>query len=207
MQELQDLFGSIIPPKPFHWKTFLLISILIWLFSAALETDELLQDRLAVLSLVFLIIGICWRTSQPPFMIRGIPLSPWLCGALISLLLSQKMTTLPFFPLEVFPILSGCLVYIVEFFNDKLNISPSPPLMRSNFMIVMLIHLLVSCWIKFYFFVANNPDMINNTTIQMMMRTKSIQIQHQKQKDTYNNTDKNQILIQRQQQEQKQQQV
>ena len=165
MQELQNLLSPIIPPKAFHWKSFLLISIMIWLLSAVVETDERLQDRLAVLSLAFLIIGICWRTSQPPFIISGIPLSPWLSAALISLLLSQKMITLPFFPLEVFPIVSGCLVYIVEFFHDKLNLRPSPPLMRPNFMIVMLSHLLVSCWIKFYFFVANNPDMINKTTI------------------------------------------
>ncbi|MGB3404486.1 MAG: DUF5357 family protein [Microcoleaceae cyanobacterium] len=165
MNDLQEFLSPILPPKPFHWKTFILISIIIWILSAAVETDDILQDRLAVLSLIFLITGICWRTSQPPFVISGIPLSPWICGALISLLLSQKMITLPFFPLQVFPIISGCLIYIVEFFNEKLNLRPSPPLMRPNFILVMVSHLLISCWIKFYFIIANNPNIINNTTI------------------------------------------
>ncbi len=163
MKDIKDLFSPILPPKAFHWKTFLLISILIWLVSAAVEADVILRDRLAVLSLTFLIIGICWRTSQPPFMIYGIPLSPWVSGALISLLLSQKMVGLPYFPLQSFPIISGCLIYIVEFFNDKLNIRPAPPLMRPNFIIVMLIHLLISCWIKFYFIIANTSGLINNS--------------------------------------------
>ncbi|MGB3535863.1 MAG: DUF5357 family protein [Microcoleaceae cyanobacterium] len=165
MKDFRDFFDPLIPPTAFHWKTFLLISIIIWLLSAVVESDVILRDRLAILSLVFLIIGICWRTSQPPFIIYGIPLSPWLSGALISLLLSQKMVALPNFPLQVFPIISACLFYIVEFFNEKLNVHPPPPLMRANFIIVMLSHLLVSCWIKFYFIIIDNPGVLRNSTL------------------------------------------
>jgi hypothetical protein len=165
MKDVKNFLSPIFPPQAFHWKTFLLISILIWLLSAVAEADIILRDRLAILSLIFLIIGICWRTSQPPFVIYGIPISPWLSGALISLLLSQKMAAMPYFPLQVFPIISGCLIYIVEFFNEKLNIRPSPPLMRANFIIVMLSHLLMSCWIKFYFIMADDPGTFRNSPI------------------------------------------
>lgn len=165
MNDFKDFFNPILPPKAFHWKTFLLISIVVWLLSVVAEADLILQDRLAILSLVFLVIGICWRTSQPPFVIYGIPISPWVSSALISLLLAQKMAVMPYFPLQVFPIISGCLIYIVEFFNEKLNIRPSPPLMRANFIIVMLSHLLISCWIKFYFIMAGNPGTLRNTPI------------------------------------------
>ncbi len=162
MKDIKDFFAPILPPKAFHWKTFLFISILIWMLSAVAEADVIFRDRLAVLSLIFLIIGICWRTSQPPFVIYGVPLSPWISGALISLLLSQKMVALPHFPLQVFPIISGCLIYIVEFFNEKLTIHPSPPLMRSHFIMVMLSHLLISCWIKFYFIIVDNSGTFKN---------------------------------------------
>ncbi len=166
LNELKDFFDPIIPPKIFHWKTFLSLSIILWLSSMFVEPDEILRDRLATLSLILLIIGICWRTSQPPFIIYGVPISPWLSSALISLLLYQKMsTTLPEFPLQVWPILSGCLVYIVEFFKDKLNLRPSPPLIRGHFMIVILSHLMISCWIKFYFIVVTDPRLFNDPSI------------------------------------------
>ncbi len=168
MKDLKEFLSPILPPQPFHWKTLLLISILIWMISALAEaeSDNILSDRLATLSLIILIFGICWRTSQPPFVIYGVPLSPWISGALMTVLLYQKMSvTMPHFPLQVFPIISGCLIYIVEFFNEKLKIRPSPPLMRSQFIIVMLSHLMISCWIKFYFIIVDHQEIFNDSLI------------------------------------------
>ena len=172
LKALREFFSPILPPTLFHWKIFLFLSIVIWLLSVLAESNELLQDRLATLSLILLIIGICWRTSQPPFMISGIPISPWITSALISLLFAQKMAaTQPQFPLEIWPIMSACLIYIVEFFKDKLNLRPSPPLMRSHFVIVMLSHLMISCWIKFYFIIVAEPQLFNNPSIfQQVLR-------------------------------------
>ena len=172
MKEIKELLSPILPPQAFHWKTLLLISILIWMLSVLAESDEFLRDRLATLSLIILIFGICWRTSQPPFMIYGVPLSPWISGALISLLLYQKMSvTMPHFPLQVFPIISGCLIYIVEFFHEKLNIRPPPPLMRSQFIIVMLSHLIMSFWIKFSLIIMEHQELLNNSPmIEQVLR-------------------------------------
>ena len=89
VNRFKSIVNPIAPPKIFHWQTLLLMSIVIWGISfTAAEKD--LQNSLAVIGLILLTLSIGWRTSQPPFILSGVLLAPWITGTLVCLLIFQQ---------------------------------------------------------------------------------------------------------------------
>ncbi|MGE5656567.1 MAG: DUF5357 family protein [Actinomycetota bacterium] len=154
LKELYKILQKVlIPPKLYHWKVPLLVSLCLWL-SALLTQDSEWRNYLANLSWIFLIVAIGWGTTQPPFLINGISLSPWITGALISVFLSGTLTRdhQPFAIIS-WPLVSACLATLLEFKISRLNFEISFPLVRPTFLIFILIHALLSCWLGYYFMI------------------------------------------------------
>ncbi|OCQ96659.1 hypothetical protein BCD67_16255 [Oscillatoriales cyanobacterium USR001] len=144
----------LLPPQFFHWKTPLLISLFFFLISALEIKNQGLKHSLGDFSWLFFTIGVGWRTNQPPFLIRGISISPWIIGGLISIFLSGKLAfDRQALAVIFWPIISVCLAVIIKFINSGAKLEPTPPLIRPIFLIIILIHVLISCWLAFHFII------------------------------------------------------
>lgn len=165
MKQIIAVFNIIKPSHPLDWRTFILISVAIWITSILAVNNEDTRNNLAFLSLLILAIAIGIRTNEPPFVIGKISLSPWITSSLLCLIIYQKTEiTRPNFAFKSWPIIAACLIFILEFIKDKFKIQSSPPLVRMGFIIILLIHINIYCWIEFFFRVENwvqrTPDIL-----------------------------------------------
>jgi hypothetical protein len=82
---------AIIPPKVVHWKTPLLLSIFLALLSVAAVTDWGTRTLLFDMSWLFFTLSMGLLTSQQPFVINRVSLSPWVTSILIGLWLLIRL--------------------------------------------------------------------------------------------------------------------
>ncbi|MGL5082047.1 MAG: DUF5357 family protein [Microcoleaceae cyanobacterium] len=169
MKSLNWLKGSVtpaLPPRFLHWKTLLLFSVGIWLTSLFLQDESSFKDNLASLGWILLTLGICWRTTQPPFVIAGIPLSPWITGTLICAAIYQDN---PYLAIKLWPLISSVLFIVIELFQVRFGFKTSTLFDRSQLILLLLIHLLFICWIEFYLvgsqWLEKNPAFLKNAPI------------------------------------------
>lgn len=168
MDRAKVFVSPAVPPRFIHWKTLLLFSIVIWILSFLAFDGG--QEFLAAAGWILITISIGWATSLPPFIIGKIPLSPWVIATFICLLLypiTDDETNL-IGALKAWPIIAAIFIAVLEWFKTR-NPEKLPPLLsRNTLTIIILIHLLISCWIEIYFLVAqqieNNPELNPNTT-------------------------------------------
>ncbi|NJK39208.1 MAG: DUF5357 domain-containing protein [Oscillatoriales cyanobacterium RM2_1_1] len=156
----------VVPPRFFHWKTLLLISVGIWLASLFIGDQASFKNNLAMLGWILLTVGICWRTTYPPFVIGGIPLSPWITSTLICISIYAYNPTLA---VKLWPLLSAILLIVVDTLQVRMNTKSSFLFDRAQLILILLLHLLLVCWIELYLvgnqwydwnsdFLENNPN-------------------------------------------------
>lgn len=155
-KNITRILNSFKPAKPLEWRTFFLISIIILIASIFGTTNERVRSDLGTISWLAFTISIGMRTSEPPFLLGNIPASPWISSALLCLLIHEKIAaTRPTFALKSWPLISVCLLFLLEFSRERFKLRPSPPLVRINFIIVMLLHFNMVFWIEFSLRVDN----------------------------------------------------
>lgn len=144
----------LVPPRLVHWKTPVLISVFFFFLSALETKNQGLKNTIADCSWLFLTIAIGWRTSQEPFIVGGISLSPWVTGALICVFLWENLTPdSQSLAIVFWPLISICLAVIIEFIRSGAKFQSSPPLVRPIFLGVILSHALISCLLAFHFII------------------------------------------------------
>lgn len=145
---------NLLPPQLIHWKTAILIGIFLLLMSALETKNQNLKNILIDSSWLLITIGVGWRTNQPPFVIRGISISPWIIGALISIFLSGKLPlNRQSLAIIFWPLISVCLAAIIRFIQSGAKLQNPLPLVRPIFLIIILTHVLISCWLAFHFII------------------------------------------------------
>lgn len=150
MNNVIKILNGLKPSKPLEWRTFLLISLIVWIASLLGTTNEQVRNDLSTISWLAFTIAIGIRTSEPPFLVGNIPSSPWISSALLCLLIHQNIAAArPTFALKAWPLISACILFFLEFSRDRFKLRPSPPLVRINFIIVMLLHFNMVFWIEF----------------------------------------------------------
>lgn len=142
----------LTPPKAFSWQTLILLS----LFSCILSffATDTVQNILATFGWIFLIWGVAWGTSEKPFYINDVCLSPWITGALVCVFIFGGWSDgRPSLSLIWWPSVSGVIATIPEFIEKGLKIRIPPLASRQKIIVLWTSHFLVSCWIQFYFVV------------------------------------------------------
>lgn len=156
VKNVTSVVNTVKPPKLYHWKSVVIVGLLAWLVSGLLTDNIERSNSIANLSWILLTAGISWRTNQHPFIIRGVSLSPWITGTLITVLIYQETAEkLPTFAITVWPIICACFVFLIESIDAKFKPGKSLPLIRGPFLLLILSHVVLSCWISFYFLVGN----------------------------------------------------
>ncbi|MBD2182088.1 DUF5357 family protein [Planktothrix sp. FACHB-1355] len=150
-----SIFVKLIkPPQIFSWQTGFIISLLIW--SIAVFTIASLQNILALVSWLFLLISSVLFAIEKPLIIGGIALSPWISGALMSIFLfSISSNRIQDFALVIWPILSGIIAVMAELMHPGGKFKIPSPASGQRLVILFLIHVLISCWLQFNFFIQD----------------------------------------------------
>ena len=145
---------AMLPPKVVHWKTPLLISIFLALLSVAAVTDAPTRTTIADFSWLSFIISMGLLTSQPPFVIYGVSISPWVTSVLIGLWLLVRL------PLEhkaiawiAGPLIAIVVLAAIEIWNSESKWERIKSLVQPQFLIITLTHVLISCWFAFHFLI------------------------------------------------------
>ncbi len=170
-KSLTDLFGGIIgflkgtldfilPPKFWHWQTFLLLTIVLWLLSMIIsEVDGNKQEAInfiSSLSWLSLTVAVGWRTNQKPFVFGEVSLSPWITGGLICFLLYENLASnIQYVAVVSWPIISVCIAAIMLVLNypDSATEAKVDRLSKPSFVILILLNFLLSCWFGLYFMI------------------------------------------------------
>ncbi|MDY7007123.1 MAG: DUF5357 family protein [Cyanobacteriota bacterium] len=157
---LKNLLDLLLPPKFWHWQTFLLLSVVLLLVSIAVaEIDGNRQvevDFISVLSWLCLTFAVGWLTTQKPFVFGGISLSPWITGALICFLFYEKLeSNFKYIAIVSWPIISVCIAAIILVLNapEESTDQKVDVLSKPSFVILILVNFLLSCWLGLYFMI------------------------------------------------------
>ena len=145
---------AMIPPKVVHWKTPLLLSIFLALLTVAAVTDLRTRTLMFDMSWLFFTLSMGLLTSQAPFVIKGVSLSPWVTSFLIGLWL---LIRLPSDRKEIAwisgPLIAVVVLATIEVWNSESKRESIRSLVRPQFLMITLIHLLFSCWFGFHFLI------------------------------------------------------
>lgn len=152
----KKLQKALLPPKVVHWKTPLLLSIFLALLSVAAFTDWPTRRFILDMSWLFFTLSMGLLTSQKPFVIKGVPLSPWVTSILIGLWL---LVRLPGDRKEIAwivgPIIAVVVLATIEIWQSESKWERARSLLRPQFLIITLVHLLFSCWFGFHFLIQD----------------------------------------------------
>lgn len=156
---IDKIRALITPPSYLSWQTLLLLSLFSWGMAALAETQSaapLTVDILSTGSWLFLTVAIWWGLSENPIEIGYFSISPWITAAVICVFLFR-----PWVPerlqlaASAWPVVATILVALPKFCDWTLNWKVPKPEIRQNLIVLMLVNLLLSSWIMFYFRIQN----------------------------------------------------
>ncbi len=157
---LKDTLDLVLPPKFWHWQTFLLLTIILWLLSMIIsEVDSNKEEAINLissLSWLCLTIAVGWRTNQKPFVFGEVSLCPWITGGLICFLLYENLASnIQYVAVVSWPIISVCIAAIILGLNSPAAATEVKiaRLSKSSFVILILVNFMVSCWLGLYFMI------------------------------------------------------
>ena len=152
---INKIRGLITPPSYLSWQTLLLLSLFSWGMATIADSTEATPftvGLLSALSWLFLTVAIWWGLAKNPVMLGDISISPWITSAVLCVFLFRPWTTERLqLAISLWPVIATILVAIPKFSNWKLEWKLPKPPVRQELIVLLLINLLFSSWIMFYF--------------------------------------------------------
>jgi hypothetical protein len=160
---LKPVFDAVkdffIPSSYFSWKTMIYLSLFSWLMSwlaFGLGATRFTVMLLTSFSWLFLAFGVGWGLDDNDVKLFGIPLAPWVAGAIlcgfIFGLIPGDQQELAF---VTWPLISAAIIIAPQFFTWDGKVKVPPPIKRQQVILIFLISLLLSSWLQFYFRLQN----------------------------------------------------
>jgi hypothetical protein len=154
-QLLTDVLNFLLPGQYFAWQTVIYMSLFSWLMSllaAWVGELELTVTLLTTLSWIFLAIGVGWGIDQSNFKPFGLPIAPWVSGAIVCIFLFGTWSESWFQPaLATWPLISFLVVAFPNLVNWDLSLKIPVPETRQRLILLFFLSLLLSSWSLFYF--------------------------------------------------------
>ncbi len=175
----------LYPAKWDSWQALIWVSVFSW--SVSLLSAGLVQEIIATVAWVFLVLGVHWFVHEEGLITRpkddkskinvkkgltinNIFLGPWITGALICVyLFGHLMGRFPPLAFVVWPPLSAAIAVIPKFIKlgpagTPIWVTPEAKF-RLGLIILVLSNILLSCWFQFYFatqaWVREYPSLAN----------------------------------------------
>ncbi len=169
---LQDVLKRIKPPKPFSWQMLVLLSLFSFIIALSID-NGLVREVLVTFGWGFLILAIGWATANLNLSILGFRFSPgsWLTGAMsLSLLRDWGLVELRS-QLLLWPIVAAIIASIPRFLAPGPNLRIPKPSDRQYIVIVVLSHIVISCWVGFGLLIQGWIDQYPATLVDRFDRS------------------------------------
>lgn len=154
-QTLVELGNLLLPPRYFSWQTVIYLSLFSWLMSLLarlLEAASFTVGLLATFSWICLAIGVGWALEVSKARFFGIPVAPWVSGAIVCIFLFGSWGERWLQPaLVVWPLVSFAVIAVPQLVRWDFSFKDPPPLVRQQIALLFCLSLLLSCWFQFYF--------------------------------------------------------
>lgn len=160
---LQNLWANIsaflFPADYYAWQTLIYLGIfsltMSWV-ARLTDSSELTVGVIATGSWIFFALGIGWFLENAKVRPLGIPIAPWVMGAIACLyflsFIQPENWTIGF---TSWPLISVAIIALPAFFTWELQPKIPPPPVRQHLILLTLIALLFSNWFQFYFRLQN----------------------------------------------------
>ncbi|HEY9808241.1 MAG TPA: DUF5357 family protein [Halomicronema sp.] len=167
LEFIKQFFKRITPPRPFSWQTLFIISLFSWLMafiSFALNqgnfnnSSTFVREVLTLCGWIFLILSLDWWTVENSTSFANFLLGAWITGAIVCIFtfgfLFERLSTLNIaLPYVSWPIFSAVIAVLHRFYPASINYKSilNPP----KIIILILLHLTISCWLNFHFMIQD----------------------------------------------------
>ncbi len=148
----------LIPETYFSWQTLLLLSLFSLFVAAALESiagENFIGIKvLTSLSWIFFISAVWWSLSQAKnLQINGFRIDPWITGFVICLFVFHpwRDDTRLRWAITSWPMISTGVMALPHFVSWELEFSLPDEKFQKKLVTTVLVNLLLSSWIAFYF--------------------------------------------------------
>jgi len=149
----------VFPDDYYAWQTLIYLGLFSFTMSwvAQLAVGEgLTVDIIATCGWIFFALGIGWLLEDHKIRFFGIPVAPWVIGAIVCL---YFFNLVPWgnWPLGLmsWPLVSVAIAAIPQFLTWELKPKLPSPLVRQQLILLTLVALLISNWFQFYFRLQN----------------------------------------------------
>jgi hypothetical protein len=158
MNFLQKLWAWIsdvlFPDEYYSWQTLIYLGIfsfvMSWVARLAVE-DAIVDTLIATAGWIFFALGIGWLLDQNDITLFGVPLAPWVMGAIVCTYFFGTFGGSWQLGLMTWPLVSVAIAAIPQFLDWELNPQIPDPKMRQQLILLTLVALLLSNWFQFYF--------------------------------------------------------
>ena len=152
---LVELKTLLLPPRYFSWLTVIYMSLFSWLMSLLARlvgTLPFTVALLATLSWILLAIGVGWALEAAKVRPFGLPIAPWVSGAIVCMFLFGSWGGRWLQPaLVAWPLVSFAVVALPALVSWNLEPKIPPPAVRQQLVLLFCLSLLFSSWFQFYF--------------------------------------------------------
>ena len=163
---IRNLYNRVVdfllPDQYFSWQTVMYMSLFSWLMSLiarGLDATDFTVMVLAACGWVFLALGAGWFVDAANIRPFGIPIAPWVSGAILCLFLFGTLTDSWLRPaLATWPLISFLVVAVPNLLGWDFQPKPVPPTVRQKLILLFFLSLLFSSWFQFYFRIQNWLD-------------------------------------------------
>lgn len=155
LQQIWGRVSSIIFPDDYYsWQTLIYLGF----FSFAVSWVAMLLvgrgvtvNIIATSGWIFFGLGIGWLLEEHNVRLLGMPLAPWVMGAIFCTYFFGTFGGRWPTALMTWPLVSVAIAAIPQFLNWKLRPTMPDPPVRQQLILLVLIGLLLSNWFQFYF--------------------------------------------------------
>lgn len=152
---LNQIKALLFPSQFFSWQMVIYLALFSWVMSwlaVVLGATQFTVVLLTTFSWLFLALGVGWAVDALGLKLFGLPLAPWVAGAVVCLFLFGTWQRNAFaLALVVWPLLSFLIIAVPNFVGWNFNFKVPPPAVRQSLILVFFASLLLSCWFQFYF--------------------------------------------------------
>jgi hypothetical protein len=151
----ERITNFLFPDQYFAWQTIIYLALFSWAMSWTARlagTTPATEFILASGSWLFWMLGIAWGLEANNIRPLGIPIAPWVAGAILCTYLfglfpGGNIST----ALVIWPLLSVGLVAVPAFVNWEFKPKVPMPIVRQQLILLLLLAVLFSSWFQFYF--------------------------------------------------------
>ena len=156
------IYALIKPPRYFCWQTAALLGLFSWLTSllaAFVQASGFTVNLLGIFSFLFFTIGVGWALTKHPIKLFGLSIGPWITGAIICAFIFVPWPGNNIVPAVVsWPLVSVFIAAVPHFVTWNMTFKIPSVAIRQDLILLLLLNLLFSSWLEFYFLIQNWLD-------------------------------------------------